>query len=52
MEWSWIDAVNLAIDLKNQEEYCGADVDVLANDLWREMERENYMADVARGEVA
>lgn len=41
MLWSWVDAVNLAIDMKNSEEYHDADVDVLANELWAEMQSEN-----------
>ena len=47
MDWSWVDAVNLAIDLKELEEYRDADVDKLANELWREMEKENMAALVA-----
>lgn len=38
MKWSFVDAVNLAIDLKNTEEYHDADVDILANEIWQEMQ--------------
>ena len=48
MDWVWTDAVELAISLKQIEEYCMADVDKLANDLWREMERENYERMIAQ----
>lgn len=41
MLWSWVDAVNLAIDLKELEEYRDVDVDKLANELWAEMLRDN-----------
>lgn len=43
MDWVWTDAVDLAVFLKQtDEEYRRADVDKLANDLWREMQKDNY----------
>lgn len=42
MMWSWVDAVNLAIQMvETDEKYAGYDVDKLANELWAEMLKEN-----------
>ena len=49
MDWAWTDAVDLAVFLKQtEEEYFRADVDKLANELWREMERDNYERMIAQ----
>ena len=39
--WTFSDAVNLAIDLHDSEEYHNYDLDKLTNELWQEMQREN-----------
>ena len=42
MMWSWVDAVNLAIQMvETDEKYAGYDVDKLANELWAELLKEN-----------
>jgi len=41
IDWSFADAVEMAITLHGTEEYHDVDLDKLATDLWRDMMAEN-----------
>ncbi len=39
MKWSWVDAVNLALDIAKENP--GTDTDKLATEIWQDMQAEN-----------